>query len=72
MRAQVQLSAEEMAALDRLARERKTSRSALVSNAVKKLLAEERAHDARKAAFGAWKDRDIDGVDYQRRLRDEW
>jgi hypothetical protein len=25
-----------------------------------------------KAAFGSWKDRDIDGVEYQRKLRAEW
>jgi hypothetical protein len=28
--------------------------------------------DALDAAFGLWKDRTVDGVEYQRRLRDEW
>lgn len=28
--------------------------------------------DPRDAAFGLWKDRKIDGVEYQRKLRAEW
>jgi hypothetical protein len=35
---------------------------------------QDRAEDeaAFKAAFGMWKNRGIDGVDYQRQLRAEW
>jgi hypothetical protein len=54
----------------------KVSRAEAIRRAVNELLAkseQDHADDeaAFRAAFGMWKDRGIDGVDYQRQLRAE-
>lgn len=73
----IALGDERMARLDRLARDRRSSRSALVREAVDKLL-DENGHASRMraldAVFGLWKKHgfDEDGLDYQRRIRAEW
>ena len=77
----VALGQERLEQLDRIARLRGKSRSALVREAVDRLIAdggsgdpEQRRLAALRAGFGAWKHRtDIgDAVEWQRRLRAEW
>lgn len=66
---------DQIAALDKIAQARKTSRSALVWEGIRKLIEEYREPrrlDAIDAAFGASKGLVEDGVEYQRRLRAEW
>lgn len=76
----VALGDERLQQLDRLAKERRRSRSALVREAVDILIAEqassqkERMLAGLRAGFGLWKDRtDIgDSVEWQRRERASW
>jgi metal-responsive CopG/Arc/MetJ family transcriptional regulator len=77
MRTIIDLTDEQLAALKRLCEREKISRAEAVRRAVDKLLEEqENAKSERKAAldaaFGAWKHRDIDGLEYQRKIRSEW
>lgn len=65
------------AELTTLAQRRGISRAELIRRALAAYLdlipAESKAgKDALEAAYGIWKDRNIDGVEYQRKLRDEW
>jgi len=77
MRTIIDLPEEQVRALaDYCARE-KVSRAEAVRRAVAILVEErerrQRDHkEALKAAFGIWKDRGIDAVEYQRKLRSEW
>lgn len=77
----VSLGDERIARLDRIASERGRSRSALIRDAVDRLIDEsgddverQRRLDALRSGFGAWKDRtDIgDAVEWQRRERASW
>ena len=70
MRTIIDLPERHVEALDRLARERRASRAALVREAVD-LYLERQAVDGREVAFGGW-EADEDGVAMQRRLRGEW
>ncbi|MDD3517107.1 MAG: ribbon-helix-helix protein, CopG family [Chromatiales bacterium] len=70
MRTVIDLPDDLRAALDRVSREDDLPRAELVRRALRVYLKQR----ARKedAAFGLWKGRAVGGVDYQRRLRDEW
>lgn len=76
----ISLGDERAAQLDRLAEQRGASRSALIREAVDKLVADSELSDADRrlaglrAGFGAWKHRtDVgDAVEWQRRERASW
>ncbi|MBA2666436.1 MAG: ribbon-helix-helix protein, CopG family [Trueperaceae bacterium] len=70
MRTIVDLPERHVEALDRLAAQRRESRTALVREAVDVYL-EGQAVAGRQAAFGGW-DGDEDGLAVQRRLCGEW
>jgi predicted transcriptional regulator len=57
--------------LDRLAKQRKSSRAALIREAIDDLL-RRRQRDNRADAFGLWGAAAPDGLEYQRRIRAEW
>ena len=64
-----------MEALDRLSVAERTSRAAIIRSAITDYLKEKDRQQRRKtleAGFGIWKDRGIDGLDYQERIRSEW
>lgn len=77
MRTIIELTDEQIEGLRLLCEREGISRAEAVRRGVELLL---RGKDARMeerraaldAAFGMWKDRDIDGVEYQRKLRAEW
>ncbi len=71
MRTLVDIPEKQLEALTQLSQQRKTSRAALVREAVSRYL-EENSKAARSAAFGLWKDRDIDGLTYQKNIRADW
>ena len=77
MRTIIELPDEQVRALaDYCARER-ISRAEAVRRAVSQLMDDPAQSKARRkaaleAAFGMWKDRGIDAVEYQRALRAEW
>ena len=77
MRTIIELTDEQLAALKRLCDREKISRAEAVRRAVDKLIDEQENDKARKdaamrSAFGAWKHRKIDGLEYQRKIRSEW
>jgi hypothetical protein len=69
MKISVQVRDDQLSALDALAQKEDRSRAALIRDAVDDYLA--KTQPLRKA-FGLWRDRKIDGLEYQRKLRDEW
>jgi metal-responsive CopG/Arc/MetJ family transcriptional regulator len=70
MRTLVDIPEDELEELNSLSRTRKVSRAALIRQAVAGFLAENRA--GLEDSFGMWKKREVDGVRYQEKLRDEW
>lgn len=70
MRTLVDLPERDLEQLAALSRSRKTSRAELIRQAVAGYLAQNRA--AMEDSFGLWKDRGVDGLKYQDRLREEW
>lgn len=71
MRAIIDIDPELDRALKRLAKERGSSRAGVVREALVHYVQGQQA-PPNAAAFGLWKGRASDGVDYQRRLRKEW
>jgi metal-responsive CopG/Arc/MetJ family transcriptional regulator len=69
MRILVDLPERELKQLTALSRSRKTSRAELIRQAVAGYLAQNRA--GMEDSFGLWKDRGVDGLKYQEKLRDE-
>lgn len=57
--------------LDRVGDTEQRSRAALIREAITEFLRNKSVAPA-EAAFGIWKQRQIDGLRYQRELRDEW
>jgi len=68
MRVTIDLPDDTVIVLDRLRRATGRSRTSLVREAVERFL-EKVADGDRAAAFGAWRDIDVEGLD---RLRTEW
>lgn len=56
--------------LSHIARAEKTSRADVIRQAVASYL--EHRGTREDAAFGLWKKRSVDGLEYQQRARDEW
>ena len=72
MRTLVDLGEAQVRALDDLAKEEKRSRVALIREAVEDYLVRKASSASLDAAFGLWGDRTVDGLAYQKRVRDEW
>lgn len=71
MRTLVDIGDAQIKALDELAQRQKQSRAALIREAVDDYLATNRSVSF-KEAFGLWGNREIDGLEYERKFRDEW
>jgi metal-responsive CopG/Arc/MetJ family transcriptional regulator len=71
MRTLVDIPKQDLDALDRLGRRRRTSRAHVIREAVSAYLARNRSL-AMDEAFGLWSEAAIDGLDYQRKIRSEW
>jgi len=77
MRTIIELTDEQVQRLKKLCEREGISRAEAVRRGVDLLLEHEKKRRdefqaALDAAFGMWKDRGIDGVEYQRKLRAEW
>lgn len=75
MRTLIDIPDAQIKALARVCKAEKRSRAAVVRDAIGIYLESRRrnrGNDAIEAAFGLWKDRNIDSLEYQRKLRDEW
>jgi len=69
MRTLIDLPESELQALGQIARSRGMSRAEIVRQAVREYLAR---HAKVEAGFGLWRDQPVDGVEHQRRVREEW
>jgi metal-responsive CopG/Arc/MetJ family transcriptional regulator len=71
MRTLIDIPDDDLKALDQLGERGGVSRAKLVRQAISDYLA--KTYKAQiDTAFGLWRDRAEDGVDYQRRVRSEW
>ncbi len=57
--------------LDEIAKAAKRSRASLIREAIAEFLGKARK-GAEGEAFGLWGKREVDGLDYQKKLRAEW
>jgi hypothetical protein len=71
MRTLVDIPERQIKALTRLSKARKTSRAAIIREAVSAYL-EKEPFGEKDPAFGLWGDRAVDGLEYQRKIRAEW
>jgi predicted transcriptional regulator len=69
MRVTVDIPEADIQALDKLAEARRIPRATLIREAVAAFLPRT---VAASEAFGLWRNRSLDGVDYQRQSRTEW
>ena len=72
MRILVDMTDEQLQGLAALSEECKQSRAGLIRQAVDELLSRKQKKGSFLDLFGIWKDRDIDGLEYQERIRSEW
>jgi hypothetical protein len=70
MRTLVDIPEAQLAQLTAIGQAKKVSRAEIIREAIAAYI-ETQPNPAREAAFGIWKDEE-DGVEYQRRIRDEW
>ena len=70
MRTIIEIPPAQLEVLDALCEREGISRAEAVRRAVAEHLQRHQSDPTR--AFGLWRDRPIDGVEYQRRLRGEW
>jgi predicted transcriptional regulator len=71
MRAIIEIGEDENRALKNLARLRGVSRAHMVREAIDRYLQVVAPENA-ESAFGLWRDKGLDGLAYERRLRRDW
>jgi metal-responsive CopG/Arc/MetJ family transcriptional regulator len=72
MRTIVDIPEEQIQALKILGEIENTSRAELVRRAVAEYLSSRQPDEARDSAFGIWRERGQDGLEYQESVRREW
>jgi len=70
----LRLSDKQMDELDFIAKAQKKTRTEVIREAIEAYVSRKKSDesDNKKIVFGLWKDRDIDGLEYQERMRSEW
>ncbi len=71
MRTIIDLRDDQLAELDAITAEERISRAEALRRAVDVYL-RERKRDAARKAFGSWRPKKLDGVEYTRAIREEW
>ena len=71
MRILTEIGNSQLKALDELSKREKTSRAALIRHAVEDFIAKHQ-QGRQDDAFGLWGDREVDGLAYQEKMRNEW
>jgi hypothetical protein len=73
VKALINFSEEQVRALDQIARSQKIPRTRVVQEAVDLYLEQKSpAGGGLPPGFGAWKEKRVDGLHYQRKIRGEW
>ncbi len=71
MRTLVDIPAEDLELVNGVVKKLEISRAEFVRRAISLYLEPHRA-DPAADAFGIWRDRPVDGLEYQERMREEW
>ena len=71
MRILVDMPADQLKELSRISAATKRPRAAIIREAIGSYLARTKRNEA-DDAFGLWSDHEIDGLEYQQKLRSEW
>jgi predicted transcriptional regulator len=71
MRTLVEIGAAQIQELDELSRRQNQSRATLIREAIGDYLEKHRCSPL-DAAFGAWANREVDGLVYQEQVRNKW
>ena len=72
MKTIVDLPEEQIELLERIGREEHRSRASLIRQAIDLFLEQRRPTGTDRPGFGLWQNRGVDGLEYQRQLREEW
>jgi len=70
----LRLSDKQMDELDFIVNAESRTRTEIIREAIESYVSNKKraAKKQNKNAFGLWKDKGIDGLDYQQRMREEW
>ena len=71
MRTIIDLRDDQLAELDAIRAEQQISRAEVFQRAIDVYL-RERKRDAFRNAFGAWRHKNLDGLEYTQKIREEW
>ena len=71
MRTIVEIPDKLVKSLDEMGEKKACSRAALIREAIAEYLSN-KTHSSPEKAFGIWKGKNVDAVEYQRNLRSEW
>ena len=71
MRTLVDIPKNDLAALNRLSKEKKVSRAGLVRQAIAQY-SDRYGSKSRSSGFGLWRQSPVDALSHQERMRDEW
>jgi metal-responsive CopG/Arc/MetJ family transcriptional regulator len=71
MRTIVEIPDKLVKSLDEMGKKKACSRAALIREAIAEYLSN-KTHSSPEKAFGIWKKKNVDAVEYQRNLRSEW
>lgn len=71
MRTIIDLPPHQVDSLEEICKRERLSRAEVIRRAVAQYIVEHRLSPA-EDAFGLWRDREVEGVSYQRKLRREW
>ena len=72
MRAIVDLKEKQLEELNKICEQNKITRSEAIRNAIDWFASANLPQNSSKEAFGIWKDRKIDSLEYVDQLREEW
>jgi len=70
MRVLVDIPERQIKALEALGRAEKVSRAEIIRQAISAYL--DKKKPATSPAFGIWREREVDGLEYQEQVRSEW
>jgi len=70
----LRLSDKQMNELDFIVKAQKKTRTEVIIEAIEAYVSRQKLDEKenKQTVFGLWKDRDIDGLEYQERMRSEW
>jgi hypothetical protein len=68
----VELPDDDIAHLEAIAASKNVLLTEVIGWAITPYIERDNASKTRPRAFGIWKDRDVDGLEYQNRMRREW